>query len=86
MESVEPLGHRLAKSEVALLIGISTMEDGQILEMIRKIRRNEIVGQPFMPVVALVSELEANLVRRVIDSGTDLIFTQPFPRPASNTA
>jgi len=78
VESVEALGNRLAKSEVALLIGSAAMEDGQILEMIRKIRRNEIVGQPFMPVVALVSEPEANLVRRVIDSGADLIFTEPL--------
>ena len=86
MESVEALDHRLAKPEVSLLIGIPTMEDGHILEMIRKILRNIIGGQPFMPVVALVSEPEANLVRRAIDSGADLIFTEPLPRPAPNTA
>jgi DNA-binding NarL/FixJ family response regulator len=83
VESVEALGHRLAKSEVALLIVIPAMEDGHILEMIRKIRRNEIVGQPFMPVVALVSEPEENLVRRVIDSGADLIFTEPLSQASA---
>lgn len=78
VESVEALGIRLAKSEVALLIGSATMADGEILDIIRRIRRNEIAGQPFMPVVALVSAPEAPLVRRVIDSGADLIFSQPL--------
>ncbi|MBT4710696.1 MAG: hypothetical protein HOB82_04110 [Alphaproteobacteria bacterium] len=78
VETADALGNRLAKSEVALLIGGATMADGQVLEMIRKIRRNEIAGQPFMPVVALVDEPEAVLVRSVIDSGVDLIFTQPL--------
>ena len=80
VESVEALANRLAKSEVALLIGSATMGDGQVLELIRQIRRNEIAGQPFMPVVALVDEPEAMLVRRVIDSGADLIFTRPLSR------
>ena len=48
--SVEALANRLAKSEVALLIGSATMGDGQVLE----------------------------LVRRVIDSGADLIFARPL--------
>jgi DNA-binding NarL/FixJ family response regulator len=77
VESVEALANRLEKSEVALLIGSATMGDGQVLELVRQIRRNEIAAQPFMPVVALVDEPEAMLVRRVIDSGADLIFTHP---------
>ena len=54
------------------------MADGQVLEMIRKIWRNEIAGQPFIPVVVLVGEPEAALVRSVNNSGVDLIFTQPL--------
>lgn len=78
VDSIGALRDRFAKSEVALLIANAAMSGGDVLDLIRAVRRNEFGGQPFVPVITLIGQPDASTARSIIDSGTDLIFALPI--------
>ncbi len=78
VETMDALRSRITRSEVALLIANAAMAGGDILKLIRAVRRNEMGGQPFVPVITLIGQPDASTTRSIIDSGSDLIFALPI--------
>ncbi|MEG3617629.1 response regulator [Magnetovibrio sp. PR-2] len=65
-------------NEVDLLIGDTKMPEGDLSELIHQVRHGEIGHNPFIVTITLLSETKADVVRRVIDSGTDHVIAKPF--------
>lgn len=64
--------------EVDLLIGDTKMPEGDLSELIHNIRHGEVGHNPFVVTITLLGHTAADLVRRVIDSGTDHVIAKPF--------
>lgn len=68
-------------NEVDLLIGDTKMPEGDLSELIHQVRHGDMGRNPFIVTITLLSETKADLVRRVIDSGTDHVIAKPFDVP-----
>lgn len=61
-----------------LLIVSIEMEDGDVCELIRRLRHSEIGNNPFVPVIGLITHPSATLVRAAVDAGIDHLVTVPI--------
>lgn len=61
-----------------LLITNGEMADGDAVDLVRQIRIGRIGRNPFLPVIMTSWHSEGEFVRRVADSGIDVLMTKPF--------
>ena len=54
------------------------LPDGQLTQFIYAIRHNEISTNPFFPVIILTWNPSQELVRKIVDSGTDDLLVKPI--------
>ncbi len=67
-----------SNDEADLLICSTDYEDGDVHDLIHKIRHHEIGSNPFVFVITLIAEPSKELIRKVIDSGSDDILVKPI--------
>ena len=65
-------------SKPDLLISETTLPDGNFCNFVYGLRHHNIDGNPFMPVLALTADPTGDLVKKVIDSGSDDLLTKPL--------
>ncbi len=65
-------------SKPDLLISDAKLPDGNFCNFVDGLRHNNIGGNPFMPVLALTADPTGDLVKQVIDSGSDDLLTKPL--------
>lgn len=68
----------LEQGEVDLLIGDTSMPEGDLSDTIAEMRNEKLGPNPFVVTVTLVSNPTAGVIRKVIDSGTDDVLIKPF--------
>jgi DNA-binding response OmpR family regulator len=73
-EVVEALKHQCPD----VLVLDTGLEDGDVCDLIKKIRNNEIGDNPFVPVIVTTWQPDSNLVRRVASCGTDAMLIKPI--------
>ena len=61
-----------------LLIADSEITGGDFCELVNEIRHNEVGTNPFMPIIATAWNPTSELVKRVIDSGSDDLLPKPL--------
>ncbi len=61
-----------------LLIADSNITGGDFCELIHELRHNEIGTNPFMPVIATTWNPTSELVKKVIESGSDDLLPKPL--------
>ncbi len=54
------------------------LEDGDVCDVIKRIRNHEIGDNPFVPVIVTTWEPDRDLVRRVASCGTDAMLVKPI--------
>lgn len=67
----------LLKDEIDLIVADTALPDGNLCDLIQKIRHREIGGVPFAVVLTLVSNPIHVHVKKVINSGTDDLLLKP---------
>lgn len=65
-------------SKPDLLICDAYLPDGNFCNFVNGLRHNLIGGNPFMPVLALTADPTGDLVKEVINSGSDDLLTKPL--------
>ncbi|MEQ8194868.1 MAG: response regulator [Rhodospirillales bacterium] len=68
----------LEKETPDLLISDSNISGGDFCELIHELRHNEVGSNPFLPVIATTWDPTAELVKRVIESGSDDLLPKPL--------
>ena len=63
---------------VDLLICNTEYADGDIHDLIRKIRHHEIGSNPFLLIITLTNDPSKEMIRKVIDSGSDDLLVKPI--------
>ena len=61
-----------------LVILSGEMADGDAVDFVRRIRLHRIGRNPFVPVILTAWNAEQSFVRKVIDSGADVLVMKPF--------
>ena len=68
---------RLEKGAPDLLITEVDLADGDVCGLIRAMRHQDVGTDPFLPIIALSREPTSEMVRRVINSGADVLLGKP---------
>lgn len=68
----------LEEGGVDLLVGDTTLPEGDMSEVVNQVRHGQIGDNPFIIAMVLVSESDKDLIKRVIDSGADDILMKPL--------
>lgn len=68
----------LSKGMPDLLVGSTDIKDGDFVEYVRSVRKGEAGNNPFIPIITMVGEPTPELVRRIVESGTDTVVAKPF--------
>jgi CheY-like chemotaxis protein len=61
-----------------LMILNGDMADGDSVDFVRRMRLHRIGRNPFVPVIMTAWSAEQSFVRKVVDSGADVLVTKPF--------
>lgn len=61
-----------------LVILSGEMADGDAVDFVRRIRLHRIGRNPFVPVILTAWNAEQGFVRKVVDSGADILVMKPF--------
>ncbi len=72
------LSEQLKDEPPDLLIADSNIKGGDFCELIHELRHNEVGTNPFMPVIATTWNPTAELVKKVIESGSDDLLPKPL--------
>ncbi|OHC73888.1 MAG: hypothetical protein A3G18_09810 [Rhodospirillales bacterium RIFCSPLOWO2_12_FULL_58_28] len=62
--------------DVHLVVGESTLPEGDLGELIRQVRHQEISSSPFVVAVAIISQMDR--AKAAIDAGNDDVLLRPF--------
>ena len=73
-----PIRNAIEDGNVDLLIGDTTLPEGDLSDLIFDMRHGKIGDDPFLVTITLVSNPDNAMVRRVVDSGTDTVLLKPF--------
>ena len=73
-EVLEALNHQCPD----VLVLDTGLEDGDVCDVIKKIRNHEIGDNPFVPVIVTTWQPDSDLVRRVASCGTDAMLVKPI--------
>ncbi len=65
-------------SEPDLLISETNLPDGDFCSFVYGLRHHSVGNNPFLPILALTNEPTGELVRKVVDSGSDDLLTKPL--------
>lgn len=68
----------LSKGMPDLLVGSTDIKDGDFIDYVREVRKGQAGNNPFIPIITLVGEPTPELVRRIVESGTDTVIAKPF--------
>ncbi len=68
----------LLVSKPDIIISDAKLPDGDFCRFVYGLRHHHIGGNPFMPVLALTADPTGELVKKVIDSGSDDLLTKPL--------
>ncbi|NQU56743.1 MAG: response regulator [Rhodospirillales bacterium] len=68
----------LEEGGIDMLIGDTTLPEGDLSEVVNQVRHSQIGDNPFIIAMVLVSESDKGLIKRVIDSGADDILMKPL--------
>ncbi|NQW00120.1 MAG: response regulator [Rhodospirillales bacterium] len=68
----------LSKGMPDLLVGSTDIKDGDFIEYVREVRKGKAGNNPFIPIITMVGEPTPELVRRIVESGTDTVIAKPF--------
>ncbi len=68
----------LSKGMPDLLIGSTDIKDGDFVNYVREVRNGTAGNNPFIPIITMVGEPTPELVRRIVESGTDTVVAKPF--------
>jgi DNA-binding response OmpR family regulator len=77
-DKVSTIHETTSNDEADLLICSSEYDDGDVHDLIHKIRHHEVGSNPFVLVITLIGEPSKELIRKVIDSGSDDILVKPI--------
>lgn len=77
-----PVRDAVLNGDVDLLVGDTVLPEGDISELIRETRHGQLGNNPFLVTITLVGHLDREVMRRVIDSGTDAVLIKPFTADA----
>ncbi|MDH5750266.1 MAG: response regulator [Rhodospirillales bacterium] len=66
------------EGSIDLLIGDTKMPEGDLSEVVYNIRHGDVGDNPFLVTIILVSDPSKEILKKVIDSGTDVILVKPF--------
>lgn len=61
-----------------LLISSCELHDGDFIDFIKEIRHGDVGANPFIPIITLIETPTPELVRRVVESGTDTVIAKPI--------
>lgn len=61
-----------------LMISDANLPDGDFCNFVNGLRHHNLGGNPFLPVLALTADPTGELVKKVIDSGSDDLLTKPL--------
>lgn len=68
----------LQEGGVDVVIGDTTLPEGDLSEVIHQVRHGKIGDNPFIIAMVLVSKSDKDVIQRVIDSGADDILIKPL--------
>jgi DNA-binding response OmpR family regulator len=68
----------LTAGEFDLLIADTVMPEGDLCELVWRMRHAQIGDNPFIVVVALITERTSGVVRRAVNAGVDDVLLKPF--------
>jgi response regulator RpfG family c-di-GMP phosphodiesterase len=72
------LAEVIASNYPDLLIINGEMDDGDAVELVRKMRMFRLGRNPFVPVIMTSWHSDGEFVQRVVDGGIDVLVTKPF--------
>lgn len=75
LSSMVPL---IEAGDVDLLIGDTKLPEGDLKDVVHRLRHGELGDNPFVVVVTLVSDPTPDLIKDVINSGADVVLVKPF--------
>lgn len=76
--SLTEIQQRLATSMPDLLITETKLPDGDVCKFIHWLRHDGSGENPFLPIIALTAEPTSELVRKIVNSGSDDLLTKPM--------
>ncbi|MEX2452180.1 MAG: response regulator [Rhodospirillales bacterium] len=76
--NVKDIRSQLDTEAPDLLIADSNIPGGDFCDLVHELRHNEIGSNPFLPVIATTWDPTAELVKRVIESGSDDLLPKPL--------
>ncbi len=77
LNSVVGVAEHLDATPVDLLICDTDLPDGDICDVIHKVRHGECGTDPFLPVISVTWEPTPDVVQKVVRSGADILLTLP---------
>ncbi|MHA1597458.1 MAG: response regulator transcription factor [Alphaproteobacteria bacterium] len=76
--NMKEIQQQLAITMPDLLITESQLPDGDICNFIHRMRHDSTGANPFLPIITLTAEPTAELVRNIVNSGSDDLLTKPM--------
>lgn len=68
----------LNEGGVDLLIADTVMPEGDLCDLITDVRHSKIGDNPFLVIIALISDSVSEIIRRAVDAGADDILLKPI--------
>ena len=81
-DSIEQVRSILATDPIDLFLADAKLKDGTASVLIRQIRENALGADPFVPIIAMISSPDPDLIRGLIDDGPDDLILKPFTAKA----
>ena len=76
--TLQEIQQAMLVTEPDLLVSEAELPDGDFCNFVSKLRNHQLGGNPFLPVLALTGEPTRELVKKVIDTGSDDLLTKPL--------
>lgn len=77
-KTLKQVEEAVSKQNIDLLMCSAHLEDGDYLDFIKRLRRNEVGSNPFLPIITLVDEASPELITKVMACGTDTVIAKPI--------
>lgn len=76
--NLSPAVQSIEDGAIDLLIGDTKLPEGDLEDVVYRMRHGKLGDNPFIVVITLVSDPTPDLIKDVINSGTDVVLVKPF--------
>ena len=75
--NLEEMQEYLAENSPDLIISSTVFPDGELYPKLLELRHNEWGQNPFIPIITITNQPDAQLVKKVLESGADDLIVAP---------